>query len=217
MSRCTERHDGCVLAGEMAGPTTIRINLRAVLPVAIFALIVFIIIFVQLCGTEDVKPLTDQTPLAQATRAPTFTPGPGATTATPGPGATAAPAGPTATAVSQAGAGDRDQVRSQDLTQLQAALAQYKTEHDDKYPSTGGGIQTLCVYKDNDKGCALEDVLSTLPVDPLGNAAEDGYWYKSDGTSYTLYAQRESTAVPECPDHPQHLQKFKSLMCVLSP
>jgi hypothetical protein len=214
MSRCTERHDGCVLAGEMARPTAIRIDLRAVLPVAIFALIVFIIIFVQLCGTEDVKPLSDQTPLAQATRAPTFTPAPGATAA---PSATAAPAGPTATEVSQVDAGDRDQVRSQDLTQLQAVLEQYKTKHDDKYPSTGGGIQTLCVYKDADKGCALEDVLSTLPTDPLGDASTNGYWYKSDGTTYTLYAQRESNAVPQCPDHPQHLQKFKSLMCVLSP
>jgi hypothetical protein len=196
----------------MAGPTTIRVDLRAILPVAIFALIVFIIIFVQLCGTEEVKPLSDQTPLPQVTRAPTFTPAPGETVAAP----TEEPAGPTATEVSQAGAGQRDQVRAQDLIAVQAALEEYKADHDE-YPDTGGGIQTLCVYVEADEGCALQDFLDPLPFDPLDDASTNGYWYKSDGATYTLYAQREADAVPECAEHPQHLQKFDSLMCVTSP
>ena len=211
MSRCTEIHAGCFLAGEMAEPTTVRIDPRAALPVAVFALVVFIIIFVQLCGTEDVKPLGNGTPLAEVTRGPTFTPGPGATAA---PGRTALP---TPTAVPQVGGDVRDAARIQDLTTIQQkGLAPYKAKNG-KYPDTGGGIQTLCNYTEFDKGCALKDVFPGLPNDPLGDPAQNGYWYKSDGNTYTLYARRDSNVVPECAEHPQHLNNVKSVMCVSSP
>ena len=191
----------------MAEPTTIRIDLRAALPVAALGLVVLVIIFVQLCGREHVQPLADVTPLAQATPAPTFT---------PGPVATAGPAEATATQAAQVGGEDRDNVRVQDLSAIQLALTEYRLDHGG-YPDTGGSIQSLCAFKEFDEGCKLESVLEPLPVDPLGDPAVNGYWYASDGATYILYAVREGDLVPQCPERPDHLKKFESLMCVQSP
>ena len=191
----------------MAGPTTIRVDLRAALPIAVLGLVVLVIIFVQLCGRERVQPLGEVTPLAQATLSPTFT---------PGPPVTEGPVEATATVAAQVGGAGRDQVRVRDLRAIQQALEQYRLDHD-QYPDTKGGIQSFCVFKEFDKGCELETVLSPLPSDPLGDPAENGYWYESEGTVYTLYAQRESDAVPECSAHPDHLKDFKSVICVRSP
>jgi hypothetical protein len=191
----------------MAGPTTTRVELRAILPAAVLGLVVLAIIFVQLCGREHVQPLGDVTPLAQATLAPTFT---------PGPSPTAGLAEATATQAAQVGGDVRDQTREQDLAAIQQALEQYRGNHNG-YPDTKGAIQSLCVFKSFDQGCKLEDLLSPLPIDPLGDPATNGYWYESDGTTYTLFAQREAKLLPECSEHPQHLKDFKSVMCVRSP
>ena len=191
----------------MADPTTIRIDLRAALPVAALGLVVLVLIFVQLCGREHVQPLADVTPLAQATPAPTFT---------AGPVATAGPAEATATEVAQVGGEERDNVRVQDLGAIQQALAEYRQDHDG-YPDTGGSIQSLCAFKEFDEGCKLDSVLDPLPVDPLGDPAINGYWYGSDGTTYILYAVREGDLALECAEHPDHLKKFKSVMCTESP
>jgi hypothetical protein len=207
MSRCFTYYGGCARAGEMAGPTTTRVDLRAILPAAVLGLVVLAIIFVQLCGREHVQPLGDVTPVARATLAPTFTPGP-----SPTGGLIEA----TATRVTQLGGDLRDQVRLQDLTAIQQALAQYRLDHSG-YPDTKGNIQTLCVFKQFDLGCELESLLNPLPIDPLDDASANGYWYVSDGTAYTLYAQREADLVPECSEHPGFLKAFKSVMCVRSP
>jgi len=191
----------------MAGPTTIRVDLRTALPIAVLGLVVLVIIFVQLCGRERVQPLGEVTPLAQATLAPTFT---------PGPSATAGPVEATATVAAEVGGAERDQIRLRDLRAIQQALELYRLDHD-QYPDTKGGIQSFCVFKEFDQGCELEAVLSPLPSDPLGDPAENGYWYESEGTFYMLYAQRESDAVPECGGHPDHLKDFKSVICVRSP
>jgi hypothetical protein len=207
MSRCFEYYGGCARAGEMAGPTTSRVDLRAILPAAVLGLVVLVIIFVQLCGREHVQPLGDVTPLARATLASTFTPGPSPTVGL---------AEATATQAAQVGGDARDQTRQQDLTVIQQALAQYRLDHNG-YPDSKGNIQTLCVFKEFDLGCKLEALLNPLPIDPLGEATTNGYWYVSDGTIYTLYAQRESDLVPECSEHPQFVKVFKSVMCVRSP
>lgn len=196
----------------MAGPdtTTIRIDLRAALPAAALGLVVLVIIFVELCGREDVQPLASSTPFVEgptATPAPTFTPGP---SPTPVPGAA------TATQEASLAGSDRDEIRVRDLSAIQQALEQYRQEHD-SYPDTGGGIQSLCAFREFDVGCELEEVLSPLPEDPLGNPGLNGYWYKSEASSYVLYAQRESELFPPCDEHPEHLEDFDSVLCVRGP
>jgi hypothetical protein len=191
----------------MADPTSVRIDLRAALPAAVFGLVVLVIIFVQLCGREHVQPLEDVTPLAQATPAPTFT---------AGPPVTSGPAEATATVAAQLGGVERDNIRRQDLDALQLALIAYSLDHNG-YPDTGGSIQSLCAFKEFDVGCELESVIDPLPVDPLGDPAVNGYWYVSDGATYTIYAIREGILVPECFEHPDHLNDFESVMCALSP
>jgi hypothetical protein len=194
----------------MAGPT-LRIDLRAILPALVLAVVVLVIIFVELCGREDVKPLarSDQGP--PPTLGPTFTPGP---QPTPGADETAVPG--EATASPGGDAAGRDAQRVLDLAAVEQALADFREENGD-YPDTEGSIQSLCVFTDFDKGCDLQDVLDPLPQDPLGDPAANGYWYASDGDSFVVYAQRETDSVPECDEHPDHLQDFDSLLCVESP
>ena len=195
----------------MAGSTTtIRIDLRTLLPAAALGVVVLVIIFVELCGRQDVAPLGDETPFVQG---PTSTLGP---TFTPGPSPTIGPEEATATQESQVAGSDRDEIRVRDLNAVRQALAQYQQEHGE-YPSTGGGIQSLCAFVEFDVGCELQEILDPLPEDPLGNAAENGYWYESDGGRYVIYAQRESELLPACDEHPQHLEDFRSVLCVRGP
>lgn len=191
----------------MAGPITTRVDLRAILPAAVLGLVVLSIIFVQLCGREHVQPLANVTPLAQATLAPTFT---------PGPSPTAGQAEATATQAAQGSGDERDHARQQDLTAVQQALEQYHLDHNG-YPDTKGAIQSLCVFEQYDQGCKLGAFLNPVPSDPRGDPATNGYWYESDGTTYVLFAQRETSLLSECTVHPQHLKDFKSITCVRSP
>lgn len=184
----------------MAEPT-LRLDLRAVLPIVALATVVLIIIFVQLCGSEDVEPRAQGNGAPILTATP-FTPGP---SPTPGPTATPDPSGPA-----------RDLTRRVDLATIEAALAEYRQENGG-YPNTNGNIQTLCAFVEVDEGCALREVLDPVPGDPLGNPSGNGYWYASDGQSYIVYAQRESEQTAECPDHPVHLGAFASLLCVQGP
>lgn len=194
----------------MTGQPSVRLDLRAILPIAALALIVLVIIFVELCGREDVKPFVQTTPfptVPQATPAATFTPGPSptggeSTTATPPP--------------AQPGAEQRDTQRTQDLAALQAALLEYQDKHG-KFPSANGNVQTLCAFPESDAGCKLNEVLDPLPIDPKGEPiTENGYWFRSTDNDFTLFAQRESNAIPECDEHPDFLKQFKSLICVQS-
>lgn len=114
-------------------------------------------------------------------------------------------------------AGDRDEVRQRDLAAVAQALEQYRAEHG-SYPSTGGGIQSLCVFPELDVGCELREFLDPIPTDPLGDPVDQtGYWYASDGRRFTVYAQGESDRFPACPEHPAHLAEFETLLCVTGP
>jgi hypothetical protein len=184
---------------------TIRLDPRTAIPIAGVAIVVFVIIFLELCGREDVEPL------AQA--GPTATLGP---TPTEGPTATIDPNAPTETPAG-AGSAQRDTQRLQDLEAIQQALEQY-FDQNGEYPSTGGAIQTLCAFEEFDEGCALKEALDPLPQEPLGNPGDNGYWYRSDGNSYTVFAQREADdVVAECEEHPDHLEAFDSVMCLSGP
>ena len=194
----------------MATPSTVRLDLRAALPIAALGVVVLVIIFVELCGREDVAPLA-QTPLPVESP----TPSQPVPTITPGPSPTPAP--PTSTPTPAPGREDRDQTRQQDLATIQEALEEYREENG-SYPDNSGAVQSLCVFSDADAGCELEDVLSSIPNDPLGEPiSENGYWYASDGDTFTVYAQRESDRFDECEEHPDHLGEFDSLLCVQGP
>jgi hypothetical protein len=46
---------------------------------------------------------------------------------------------------------------------------------------------------------------------------QDGYWYRAAEGRWTVFAQRESDTVPECPEHPDFLSNIRSLLCVQGP
>ncbi len=130
-------------------------------------------------------------------------------------------AGPTATPSSQTDALARDAERLQDLALIEAALAKYRDRFGE-YPSTGGNTQTMCAYKDLDKGCDLKKVLDKnqegILEDPLGEPVGNGYWYSSDGKSYyTIWMLREgpgNPGDPVCPKATPHLENKGALFCV---
>ena len=184
--------------------SSVRLDLRTALPILAVAAIVLSVIVIEFCGRTDVKPLVLVPPGDTATPGETFTPGP---SPTPGP--------PTETPTLGPPSGDdgRDALRVQNLEQIQVALEQYRQDNG-QYPSTSNNIQSLCAFDPQDAGCALREVLDPLPQDPLGNPVENGYFYTSDGETYTLYALREGDQAPECGDHPQHLKDLDSLICI---
>jgi len=114
----------------------------------------------------------------------------------------------------------RDAQRLQELELLHAALAEYR-ERFDEYPNNEGSIQTMCAYKELDKGCDLKKVLDEeeegILEDPLGEPLANGYWYASDGESYTIWMLREGpgeSGDPVCPEVIPHLKEKGSLFCI---
>ena len=102
------------------------------------------------------------------------------------------------------------------MLRVQQALQAYEREHG-SYPSNNGEIQTLCAYEEFDAGCKLEEQLSPIPQDPLGDENRNGYFYGSDGRTYAVYAYRETRTLPACPDTPDHLARLPGILCVTGP
>jgi hypothetical protein len=76
-------------------------------------------------------------------------------------------------------------------------LADYKAKNG-SYPSTSSNVQSACVYEEIDALCGFKAGLGgDTFVDPFGDPQEDGYWYASDGQSFTLYALLEEAPRPE--------------------
>jgi hypothetical protein len=101
------------------------------------------------------------------------------------------------------GAAERDQQRRNELLTITAALLEYH-EETGAFPDTGGSVQTACAYLELDKLCVIRDKVGpdTL-VDPRGDVHAYGYWYQSDGKSFTVYASFEAPPPPdETCDHP---------------
>ncbi len=114
----------------------------------------------------------------------------------------------------------RDAQRLEDLALLQAALSEYRDRFDE-YPDTGGSVQTICAYSELDKGCDLKKVLDDeeegILEDPLGEPLVNGYWYASDGQTYSIWMLREgpgNAGDPVCPEVIPHLEKVGPLFCV---
>ena len=120
----------------------IRIEPKAAFAIGALALIILIIIFIELCGREDVEPLVqvpEQQPgIATATLGPTFT---------PGPSPTIGPTVPSPSPTPMVGGQDRDVERVSDLQTLQSALELFEAENGE-FPNSEGGVQTLCVFED---------------------------------------------------------------------
>jgi hypothetical protein len=192
--------------------STVKLDLRAVIPIAALTIVVLVIIFVQICGSEDV----DAPEVVAETPADTPTAGEAGPTATEGPPPTEEPGAPTATAEPGGGEEERDATRADDLQALAFAFEAYRVENG-SYPTTDGAVQSLCVFP-GDAGCAVEELIDPIPLDPLGEpASENGYWYASTGDTFTIWAQRETDSVPECPEHPAHLEHFDSVQCSQGP
>jgi len=178
-------------------------------PVIILGVVILLILVVDLTTDSGsaTEPLAFGTPIPTGTRGPSPTPGP---TLTPTPIPTPAPAPP--------GAEERDATRKADLEDLRDALEEYRDEHD-SYPETGGSIQTLCVYEEIDAGCKLEEFLDPLPIDPLGDRHEDGYWYASDGESFVVISQYEAAPPPaeaRCEETPDR-EDIRYFYCLTGP
>ncbi len=169
---------------------------------AIIAALLALIAF-DLASSGDASPSGDEV----ATPLPTNTPGP---TPTPGPSPT-----PTPTPTPDPEAAIRDERRRTDLAALANALGAYYRRYG-SFPTTGGNIQTLCVYRDNDQGCKLAEFLDPLPIDPRGDPNTYGYWYQSDGVSFMLYASMETSAAgAQCPARPPaFLREVALLYCL---
>lgn len=193
--------------------STVRLDLRAVVAIGALGAVVLAIIFVQLCGAEDVPTLAEgPTPMPRDTSTPA-TPG---ATADPGTSPTPGPATATVELQVSSEGEERDFLRQGALMLLGQALEEYEQENG-HYPDTDGNIQTLCAFREIDVACDLDEILSPLPEDPLGDASGNGYWYASDGSSFAVYAQRESQRFDACEEHPEHLQEFDSVFCVKGP
>lgn len=114
---------------------------------------------------------------------------------------------------------ERDGRRRTDLVLLAGAF-QTLYERDGGFPTTGGNTQTLCVFKANDVGCAISEILGEDPPwDPLGDPANNGYFYRSDGETMELYAQLEADIPPEqeCETDRAELRVRANLICVRLP
>jgi len=109
----------------------------------------------------------------------------------------------------------RDQTRTQDLAGIQQAIDAYVADGG-TLPSTNNDPQTICAFPDLDAGCVF-DLGDELAHDPLGDASLNGYFWRSDGATYTLYAIRETDSFPACEGLPEFFDRFDSVLCVEGP
>jgi hypothetical protein len=109
----------------------------------------------------------------------------------------------------------RDAIRRRDLGFLRSAVERTRSRLG-AYPDTGNEVQTLCVVPGRDAGCGVMEIISQVPVDPLGRPSENGYWYASDGERYVFVAQLESESQSEgdCPDLVLRWAQGEPRMCV---
>ena len=84
------------------------------------------------------------------------------------------------------GAAGRDGQRRDDLLEIRSALEEHESEVG-AFPATGGQIQAGCIHDGIDALCVIEPLLGDKLLDPRGDG-QHGYWYWSDGSSFTLYA-----------------------------
>ena len=93
------------------------------------------------------------------------------------------------------GAAERDAQRQQDLSDIASVLLDYESRTG-LFPTTEGGVDVGCAFLSVGLGLGqLCQFIGQLDVatltDPRGNTQANGYWYESDGSSFTIYASLE--------------------------
>ncbi|MEX0750527.1 MAG: hypothetical protein WD359_06925 [Dehalococcoidia bacterium] len=191
-----------------------RLNWAVIAPVGLLALALLAILWLDLATGGEAKPDpflgTIGTPVRGTFVAPTSTP--------PGAEATPRPR-PTVGGDAEGTPLERDAARRGALVLLLVAADEYRDENGE-YPSTGGNLQTLCVYKDDDVGCDLAETYDgALPEDPAGDPIKNGYWYQSDGETVKIYAalELEISDSERCPTDNVDLRVKQSLVCIEGP
>ena len=110
----------------------------------------------------------------------------------------------------------RDERRGADAYAIVGASYRYYYDHQ-SYPSAPA-VQPLCIDPSVDAGCRFESYLGQIPFDPRGDPAANGYWYQSDGMSYTLYMSMEVGGAMDGADCgspiPPQLSGVPHLFCV---
>ena len=111
----------------------------------------------------------------------------------------------------------RDVQRKADLTTIAKSIEAYASDYK-SYPNSDGSGKIICIAPNTicDFGAPLVDANSTvyaakLPTDPT--PANNGYYYESDGTSYTIYATLENSLDPALVDPTTLNKTCNSLPC----
>lgn len=113
---------------------------------------------------------------------------------------------------------ERDKQRLSDIDKVSAALQSFHAKYG-VFPSTGSTTKPLCVPSELDAGCWLEEFLRPLPREPMWGSTCHGYWYASDGDSFTLYAALETGPAggSQCTSVPPQLSGVQHPYCVSGP
>jgi hypothetical protein len=108
---------------------------------------------------------------------------------------------------------------AQRLTELQAIAVALRSYYEDRksYPSTSNQLQTGCVYQNADRLCALRGAVGLDTLTDARGGNDFGYWYISDGQTYTLIASLEGAAEggDTCPEAASLLRK-PNIFCLRS-
>jgi hypothetical protein len=190
-----------------------RLKLSIVAPVALIGAVILAAVWLDVTTGGEAEPLpllgAIGTPVRGTFVPPTATPPGFAPTPRPRP----TPAGATGTPE------ERDAKRRRDVLIILDGLAQLR-RRDGEYPSTGGNLQSFCVYREIDAGCKVKDVTGAdAPQDPLGNAPEHGYKYASDGRTATIYVAFEGDIPAEqrCDKDNVGFEDNQSVICPTLP
>jgi hypothetical protein len=116
------------------------------------------------------------------------------------------------------GGATRDEERLRELEDLFDALILYRQENG-TYPDTGNNLQTACVYQDLDALCPVGAAAGLTPnqmLDPRGDGTTYGYWYRSDGATFTLFAlfEGDPPANATCSDEDKALFERGNPACL---
>lgn len=191
-------------------------------PVALLAAALLAIAWLDVSTGGDAKPAppigTIGSPVRYAYVAPTPTP-PGAKPTGTATRAGVPPPTPVPSGQARGTAAERDATRRADLLRIFDALKKLR-DKDGRFPDTNDNVQSICVYKDRDQLCRLEEFLGAPPPeDPLG--AQNGYWYSGtpDGASMKLFAALEETVTADakCASRDEGLNKRANVICLTFP
>ncbi len=111
---------------------------------------------------------------------------------------------------------ERDAKRRSDLLRIVASLNQYREQHG-SVPDTGGNTKTACAYVELDPLCVFESDLGIETLrDPRNDTGRYGYWYTSDGQSFTIYATFEGPvdAQTNCAPKGEDISRKPNLVCI---